>query len=74
MAINVFFLHIRHLIPLKRHYGRVTRADENMVNDLHYKGIEFIVSKRVYSKIEQKNNICINVFCYENDLLFPVHI
>ena len=33
-----------------------------MINNLNFKGIKFIVSKRDYCKIEQKNNICINVF------------
>ena len=37
-----------------------------MVNDLDHKDIKFSVSKKDYKKIEQKNNICINVFCYEN--------
>ena len=27
-----------------------------------------------FSKIETKNNICINVFCYENELTFPIYI
>ena len=27
-----------------------------------------------FSKIEKKNNICINVFCYENKLVFPIYI
>ena len=27
-----------------------------------------------FSKIEKKKNICINVFCYENKLAFPVYI
>ena len=26
-----------------------------------------------FSKIETKNNICINVFCYENSLTFPIY-
>ena len=26
-----------------------------------------------FSKIETKNNICINVFCYENKLTFPIN-
>ena len=45
-----------------------------MVNDLDYEDIKFPVSEKDYSKIEQKNNICINVFCYENDLVYPVHV
>ena len=27
-----------------------------------------------FSKIEKNNNICINVFCYENKLVFPIYI
>ena len=67
---NKYFLwcHIRHLNPLKIHPESITKADKNMVNDLDYEGIKFPVSKKDFSKIEQKNNICINVFCYENDL------
>ena len=64
--------HIRHLNLLKTHPERITITDANMVNDIDYKGTEFHVSKKDYSKIEQKNNICINVFCYENNLVYPV--
>ena len=48
-----------------------------MVNDLDYEGIEFPVSKNDYCKIEQKNNICINVFCYRKKnwlIMFIYHI
>ena len=27
-----------------------------------------------FSKIEKKNNICINMFCYENKLTFPIYV
>ena len=27
-----------------------------------------------FSKIEVKNNICINVFGYENGLVFPIYV
>ena len=50
--------HIRHLNPLKRYPERITKKDKNMVNDLDYGDIKFPVSKRDYSKIEQKNNVC----------------
>ena len=66
--------HIRHLNPLKLHPERITKVDKNMVNDLDYEGIKFPVSKKDYCKIEKKNNICINVFCYENDLTYPVYV
>ena len=38
-----------------------------MINDLDYEGIKFPVSKTDYCRIERQNNICINVFCYENN-------
>ena len=65
--------HIRHLNPLKTHLERITKADKKMINDLNYKGIKFPVSKNDFSKIEQEINICINLFCYENELTYPVY-
>ena len=66
--------HVRHLNPLKIHPERITKADKNMISDLNYEGIKFPVSKKDYCKIERKNNICINVFSYENDLTYPVYV
>ena len=45
-----------------------------MVNDLDYICIEFPVSEKDHSRIEQNNDICINVFCYGNGLTYPVYI
>ena len=66
--------HIRHLNSLKIHPERITKADKNMINDLDYKDIKFPVSGKDFGKIEKKNNICINVFCYENNLFYPVYV
>ena len=38
------------------------------------KNIEFPVQEKDFSKIEMKNNICINVFGYENELVFPIYV
>ena len=56
------------------HPERITQRDKKFVNDLNYDGIEFPVSERNSSKIETKNNICINVFICENKLIFPIYI
>ena len=32
------------------------------------------MQKKDCSKIKKKNNICSNVFCYENKLVFPIYI
>ena len=50
------------------------RCHKNMFKNLDYEGVEFLVSKKDCCKIEQKNNICINVFCYENELSYPVYV
>ena len=34
----------------------------------------FLVSKKDFSKTEKNNIIWINVLCYENNLVYPVHI
>ena len=39
-----------------------------MVNDLDYEDVKCHFSKKGYSRTEQKNDICTNVFCYENGL------
>ena len=45
-----------------------------MVSSLNYEEIEFPVSKKDYCKIEKQNNICINVFCYENGLTYSIYL
>ena len=45
-----------------------------MVNDSDYVDIKFPVSKKDYSRIEKENNVCVNAFCYENDLVYPVNV
>ena len=36
--------------------------------------MEFPVEEKDFKKIEGQNNICVNVFCYENELVFPIYI
>ena len=45
-----------------------------MVNELDYQDIKFPVPIKDYEKIEQKNNICIDTFCYENNLIYSVFL
>ena len=73
---NKFFLwcHIRNLHLVKKHPERITKDDKKMTNDLDCEGIKFPVSKKDYCRIERQNNICINIFCYENGLIYPVYV
>ena len=66
--------HIRHLNPIKIHPERISKADKNMVNDLDREGIECPVSKNDFNKIEKKINVCIKVFCYENNLFYAADV
>ena len=73
---NKFFLwcHLIHLNPLKMYPERIKKADANMVNNLDYEGIEFSISKKDFGKTQKKNNIGISLFCYENNLVYPVYV
>ena len=65
--------HVRHINPVKIHPESITQTDKELANDFDY-GINFPVDQEDFSKIEKKNNICINVYCFENKLVFPIHI
>ena len=41
---------------------------------LDYNEIQVPVQKKDFNKIEVKNNICINVFGYKNEMVFPIYI
>ena len=36
--------------------------------------LNFLCQKEIFSKIETKSNICVNLFCYGNKLTFPIYI
>ena len=44
------------------HPKRITINDRKIANDLNQDGVGFPVLEKDFSKIETKNNICINVF------------
>ena len=45
-----------------------------MANTLNYSDIDFLISKKDYCKIEKQNNICINVFSYDNGIIYPIYV
>ena len=63
--------HVRHINPLKEHPERIKKIDKKIAcNLLNYDEIEFPVEEKDFEKIEVQNNICINVFYYENRWFF----
>ena len=65
--------HVRHIDPVKTHPEGIMQTNKELANNLDYDGVEFPVREKDFSKIETKNNICINVFCQENQLTFPIY-
>ena len=63
--------HVRHINPLKEHRERILKIDKEIAcNLLNYDEIKFPVEEKDLKKIEVQNNIYINVFGYENELVF----
>ena len=52
----------------------IMQEGKELISDLDYDEIEFPVQEKDFSNIEVRNNICINVFGYENGLVFPIYI
>ena len=50
------------------------KKDTEIAKGLNYSGVEFPVSKKDYCKIEVMNKICVNVFCYEGGVAYPVYL
>ena len=73
---QIYFLwcHVRHINPTQEHPGRILKIDRRLASNLNYDGIEFPVHEKDFSKIDVQNNICVNLFGYENELVFPIFI
>ena len=59
----LLWFQVRHIHSAKTDPERIVQEDKKHVNNLKYDGIEFSVREKVFSKIETKNNICINLSC-----------
>ena len=71
---SFLWCHVRHLNLIKKHPERIKKEYKRLANNLDYEGIEFPISKNDYCKIEKQKNICINLLCYENKIIFPVYL
>ena len=66
--------HVRRINLSNIHPERILKNGKEIAEELNCNGIEFPVQEKDFNKIEIKNNICINVFGYENKLVFPIYI
>ena len=65
--------HIRFINPTNSHPERIKKQDKKIAETLDYKGISFPVKARDYEIIEERCNINVNVFGYENRV-FPLYV
>ena len=66
--------HVRHLNCRGVKLSRITKKDKEIAEILNYSSIKFTISKKDYSKIEVMNKISINVFSYEDKIIYPVYL
>ena len=66
--------HIRHLNLQEKYPQRIKKSDKEYIDKLDYSGIEFPITIKQINKIEKKNNIRINVFCYEEKQPYPIYV
>ena len=66
--------HVRYLNCESKQLSRITKIDEEISKKLNYIKIEFPVSKKDYDKISVMNKININIFSYENKIIFPIYL
>ena len=66
--------HVRRLNLNGVKFHRITQKNREIVEKLNYSDVDFPVSKKYYSKIEVLNKTCVNAFCYENKVVYPVHL
>ena len=66
--------HVRHINPLKEHPEKITKNDREIACNLTYDKIKFPVNEKDFEKIIVQKNICINVFCYENEMVYPIYV
>ena len=75
MTISVFlWCRVRHLNLSGVKLEKITKKDKEIAGELNYSGVDFLVSKKDYSKIKILNKIRVNVFCYENKIIYPVYL
>ena len=53
---------------------RISKIDKQIAKQLNYNGIGIPVQEKDFNRIEMMNNICINVFGYENKVFFPIYV
>ena len=65
--------HIRFLNPTNSHPETINKQDKKIASTLDYRGIKFPLKARDYETVEERFNINLNIFGYENKV-FPLYV
>ena len=65
--------HIRFINPTNSHPERINKQDKKIASTLDYRGINFPMKAHDYEIVEERFNINVNVFGYENKV-FPLYV
>ena len=67
--------YFRHVTPVEIHPERISQKDKELTKELDYDDdVDFPVQEKDFSEIETKYYTCINVFRYENRLIFLIYV
>ena len=65
--------HVRFINPTNSHPERINKQDKKIADTLDYRGINFPMKARDYELVEERFNINVNAFEYENRV-FPLYV
>ena len=63
---------IRFLNPTNSHHERINKKDKKIAETLDYSSINFTMKAKDYEIVEERFNINVNIFGYENRV-FPLY-
>ena len=64
--------HVTYINPSKEHPERIKKTDKKFLKNLNMMESSFVFKKKILVRLKKKNSICINVFGYENELVFQI--
>ena len=65
--------HIKFINPTNSHPERINKQDKKIAKTLDYRGVNFPMKATNYEIIEERFNINVNAFGYE-DRVFPLYV
>ena len=66
--------HVRYVNCNGEKLFRISKEDKKISKNLNYDGIKFPISRKDYFKISVMNKININVFSYEDKIVYPIYL